>query len=262
MKTNCSRCGAPAPDDGAVFCNRCGTRLHRVLYCRKCGKTVTDPQSRFCDHCGTPIAPEAPPAVPPITLAQGKVCPACGFENFVSDASFCKKCGSVLGRGGERGRVPDTGLQSPAGTPVQGRQAPVQVPAAPFTGSVPLHGAVLREPVPAPVAPRDTSGLPDNDIPSRSNRKRLLIAAAVIFLLVVSLGIIFIVLPGISGSSSENATAPDLFGGLSSVFVSGNSSSNTTAPGFLGGLLGGVASEKEPVINQATPVITDKPLKK
>jgi hypothetical protein len=107
MSKRCSSCGAPAPDDTAVFCNRCGAQLPvagpSVVTCRKCGRTVADPQSRFCDKCGAPVAAPAVPGMQPVPpslrtapAVQGSTCPACGFLNAGENVFFCKKCGTSI----------------------------------------------------------------------------------------------------------------------------------------------------------------------
>jgi hypothetical protein len=76
-----------------------------------------------------------------------------------------------------------------------------------------------------------------------SYRKVALGAAGVIILLLV---IAFITgsLPGIPPAGSANATASD-----------------ATAPGMFDTIIMGILPNQTPVINQATPVVTDTPLK-
>jgi hypothetical protein len=246
MIKRCSNCGAPAPDDVSVFCNRCGARLPAVMSCRQCGKPVTDPQSRFCDRCGSPLAPPVLTAVPPITLTKGKICPACGFENFTGDARFCKKCGTILGTGGDTGTGPDRRLpertaatlpggrgtvrQEPAGMPVAARPGPGNVPVALSQKPAGRSGAVQG-------VPRESR----QDGPKEGRRPygKIALAAAIIILILIAAAVIFIGLTGKSGESPANATIPDVLGAL--------------PPGIIPGY--------EPVINQAAPVITDTPLK-
>jgi hypothetical protein len=234
MIKKCSRCGAPAPDDIAVFCNRCGTRLPSVLHCRRCGKPVTDPLSRFCDHCGSPLAP-AVQAVPPVTPAKGNICPACGFENFVEDACFCKKCGSVLGKNASTGTMPE-GRSAV-------RREPVRMPAAAQPQPLNPPARAGKVPVSATAVVPDTPRVHRQDGPQRGGRrswkKIALAVAAIIVLIIVIIAVLFIV-PGISGDRSDNATVPDLPGVLARGIMPGSTQ----------------------VINQGTPVITDAPVKK
>jgi hypothetical protein len=68
------------------------------------------PDDLYCGVCGTPIAGGAPPPSQPPTMPMGPsvgggvACPTCGFMNE-SDASFCERDGTPLGRGG-----PGTGV--------------------------------------------------------------------------------------------------------------------------------------------------------
>jgi hypothetical protein len=249
MMRECSRCGAPAIDDTSVFCNRCGARLPSVMYCRKCGTPVTDPLSQFCDHCGSPLALPSPAAIPPITLAKGKVCPACGFENFIDDARFCKKCGSIIGTGSESvqdrrrqdraaGAMPDGRSpvrQEPVRMPATAPQEPPGGPVAPV--QAPAGGQWAVQEIPGESAP-DQGMEAVRTKPRWSWRKIALAAAAIIILLLFVTAVIFLGVPALSGNSSANATAPGLIGSL--------------LPGDIAGY--------EPVINQSTPVIVDTPL--
>jgi hypothetical protein len=246
MIKRCSNCGAFAPDDVSVFCNRCGARLPAVMSCRQCGKPVTDPQSRFCDRCGSPLVPPVQAAVPPITLTKGKICLACGFENFTDHARFCKKCGNILGNGGDTGTGPDHRPQErPAGTMPGGRGAVRQEPgsmpvaARPGPGTVPV--ALSQKPVSRPGAVQDVPRESRQDGLQKEGRRsyrNIALAAAVIILILIVVAVVFIGVRGKSGDSPANATAPDLLGTLPL------------------GILSGYA----PVINQSTPVITDTPL--
>lgn len=254
----CGNCGAPAPDDVSIFCNRCGARLPAGIICRQCGKTVTDLQSRFCDRCGSPLAPAVLAPVPPITLAMGKICPACGFENFIDDARFCKKCGSVLRTGGNTGAGPDYRAQEMApGTLPHGRDAARQEPQSmPVTAPPGPNAPVVKQPKPWS-APGDVK-----DAGQRSGRRsyrKIALVIAVILLIVIVIALIFTGVPGISGNSTENGTAPDLPGMLSSGMISGDSAKVTTTPP--GSLSSVAVSKKATVINGATPVVADTPLK-
>ena len=253
----CGHCGAPAPDDESIFCNRCGARLPAGIICRQCGKAVTDLQSRFCDRCGSPLAPAVRSPVPPITLAMGKICRTCGFENFVDDARFCKKCGSALGAGGDTGAGPDYRKQEKALETLPHDRDTAQ----------PDPRSILVTAAPGPNAPvmkqqKPASAQGDMKDPGQRSSRRsyrkiaLVIAAILLFIIVIAL--IFKGFPALSGNSAENGTAPDLPGILLSGIVSGDNSKNsTTPPGTLSSL---AAPKKAMVINGAIPVVADTPL--
>lgn len=118
------------------------------------------------------------------------------------------------------------------GQPVAAEPQPVNPPAA-----------VRSEPVSAPAVVQDEPRERRQDGEqggSRRSWRKIALVAAVVILLVIIIAVVLVIFPGISGNSAENATAPDLPGALSS----------------------GIMPGKEPVINQATPVITDTPVKK
>ena len=50
----CPTCG-PRPEQNAVFCSTCGSRLRPGGACAGCGAEVGQ-ASRFCEHCGTGVA--------------------------------------------------------------------------------------------------------------------------------------------------------------------------------------------------------------
>lgn len=60
MVKKCTNCGAPAPDDQAQFCNKCGSRIpnepiNKIPVCNSCGALISDDQSLFCNRCGNPV---------------------------------------------------------------------------------------------------------------------------------------------------------------------------------------------------------------
>lgn len=247
MIKKCSRCGAPAPDEGSIFCNRCGSRLPSFLTCRKCGNTIPDLQASFCNRCGSPLVPPVQAAPPPITLAKGRICPACGFENFMEDASFCKKCGTVLGRSGSTGTVPGRMPQAGStGIMHDGRSAgwrePAGMPAPPQYRPMNPPATVRAEPVIAAPVIQDLPGENGQDKQQvggrRSLRKIALIAAAVVLIIIIIVVAVVVITPGIAGNSSANVTAPELPGALPS----------------------GILSVRAPAINGAAPVVTDTSL--
>ncbi|WP_321508043.1 zinc ribbon domain-containing protein [uncultured Methanoregula sp.] len=89
MTRKCGKCGIPAPDDEALFCNRCGSGIIEETepefpLCPSCGNVVSDELAEFCNRCGSRIL-QGP--VPP-------VCPGCGNEAIDSASLFCTRCGT------------------------------------------------------------------------------------------------------------------------------------------------------------------------
>jgi hypothetical protein len=188
---------------------------------------------------------------------MGKICPACGFENFIDDARFCKKCGNVLRAGGKTGAGPDYRPQTRApGTLPHDRDAGQQEPrTVPVTAPPGPDAPVMKQPKPGS-APGDMKDAGQRS--SRRSYRKIALVIAIILLIVIVIALIFTGVPGISGNSTENGTAPDLLGVLSPAIIPGDSAKNTTTPP---GTLSSVAvSKKATVINGATPVVADTPL--
>lgn len=262
MSKKCSTCGTPAPDDNSVFCNRCGARLPAagpadVLTCRKCGNPVTDRQSRFCDRCGSPLVPAVHVAALPVTPGKRKVCPGCGFENFGEDLFYCKKCGAIFPKNEpipENRAAEKTSARRPHDGPIRIipdgmdalRHGPVNAPAAARQppGDAPV--AIRRPPAKVTGAAQVLPRKPRQGVPKKrdrqSNRKVAVVAAGII-LIILLIAVIAVSIPGIFNGGSANATA-----------------SNATAPGLFEALSWGVSPNQTPVINEATPVVTDTPL--
>jgi len=57
---HCRHCNHQIEDPEAIFCSRCGKRLHTENHCATCGKAY-QPNARFCDRCGTPVGKVAVP---------------------------------------------------------------------------------------------------------------------------------------------------------------------------------------------------------
>ncbi|MFA4859816.1 zinc ribbon domain-containing protein [Methanoregula sp.] len=86
MTRKCGKCGIPAPDDEAVFCNRCGSGIidepePGFPVCPSCGKVVSDELAEFCNRCGSRIPKEL-------------VCPGCGNPAVENESQFCTRCGT------------------------------------------------------------------------------------------------------------------------------------------------------------------------
>lgn len=121
---NCPKCGN-APSEGALFCDKCGTRLPQAapvsapkpaapvaggsIVCAACGAGNV-PGEAFCEACGSALEaplPEAPSPVQPVAepvstpevvpAAPAAVCPACGAALAEGDA-FCAACGASLAK--------------------------------------------------------------------------------------------------------------------------------------------------------------------
>ncbi|MFA4876552.1 MAG: hypothetical protein WC586_03995 [Methanoregula sp.] len=90
MTRKCGKCGIPAPDDEALFCNRCGSGIIEEIepafpLCSSCGTVVSDELAEFCNRCGSRIVTPAP------------VCPGCGNVAIDSASMFCTRCGTQFG---------------------------------------------------------------------------------------------------------------------------------------------------------------------
>lgn len=111
----CPKCGTQDPDDGALFCHTCGTRLPpRIpektgIVCPRCGTGNSDMQAVFCNKCGSPlqVAPQGQVrdtgspqvAVPPARKTSR--CPSCGAALMDENRYYCDACGAYI-----RGTVP------------------------------------------------------------------------------------------------------------------------------------------------------------
>ncbi len=220
MSKKCGNCGAPAPDDNAVFCNRCGAGiLATVLTCRKCGKTFSDEQSRFCDQCGSLLAPAVQAASPVIPAAQGKNCPACGFENFGENRFYCKKCGVYIPKT-EPVRKNESAGKTDISRPKEDaiRIKPVDTDA--------LRKIKVHEPVKKELHPMQQVAVPEELVkkPVRplsehkavtqqrgwGSYRRVAFGAAGVIVLVVVIAIIAVSVPSILNAGAANSTAPGL----------------------------------------------------
>jgi len=61
MVKKCTNCGAPAKDDQALFCNKCGSKIpegpfNELPLCNNCGTPAIDDQAVFCNQCGNPFS--------------------------------------------------------------------------------------------------------------------------------------------------------------------------------------------------------------
>lgn len=60
MVIKCPNCNAPAVDDKALFCNKCGSKIpedptNTLPICNNCGSPAVDEQAKFCNKCGNPL---------------------------------------------------------------------------------------------------------------------------------------------------------------------------------------------------------------
>jgi predicted amidophosphoribosyltransferase len=166
----CPNCGNQT-GEGAVFCDRCGTRLPEPeavvpaaapapaggsVICPACGAGNV-PGEAFCDFCGSPLAAPVPTAEPvpelePVSSEAGLVvtpaapapaveggkptCPACGVE-VAPDEAFCHNCGASLAQPPIAPEpVPEeeaavAAVEEPAPIAAEPAAAPVEEPAPP-----------------------------------------------------------------------------------------------------------------------------------
>jgi len=84
----CSKCGN-ALDDGALFCERCGSKAEeekKKAECHSC-RAPLDDGAQFCPKCGAPVKKEPPPS------AGVRKCVKCG-NSLTPQMKFCSKCGT------------------------------------------------------------------------------------------------------------------------------------------------------------------------
>jgi predicted amidophosphoribosyltransferase len=192
----CPNCGNQA-GEGAIFCDRCGTRLPAAqpaapspapaptggsVICPSCNAPNV-PGEAFCDYCGapleapTPVVEAAPaaeavsaeadlqaapatgiPAAVEATAAEAKpTCPACGAEVLPGEA-FCADCGASLAQPPiPPGPVPEVETEPVA------EQAPPPVPplaeAEPVVEEAPPVPVVAEAPPPPPPTPAPAPAL-------------------------------------------------------------------------------------------------------
>jgi len=145
MTRKCGNCGIPAPDNEALFCNRCGSEIVEVTepafpLCPSCGTIVSDELAEFCNRCGARISRTPVP----------RVCPGCGNPALDDASQFCTRCGTPFAQGEPVPIKARPKQQQPAreiapSVVVKSRktaQAPAPVPAA-----APVQPA-MEEPVP------------------------------------------------------------------------------------------------------------------
>lgn len=191
MVKTCPKCGTLDPDDGALFCHSCGTRLpprsmeKTGIVCSRCGTKNADMQAVFCNKCGSPLQivptapardPDARPAAAPPARQRSR-CPSCGATLKEENRFYCDACGVYL-RGDTRPAAPVE--NTPPSPPVPGSPSP---------------GAGL---------PADGTGSP---LPAKSSIPLLkwgLVAGAAVMVLVIIAAALAGMLPGTS--PAENAT--------------------------------------------------------
>jgi ribosomal protein L40E len=195
MTKKCRNCGYPARDDSSVFCNKCGARLpvQEVLICRKCGNSHSDLKSRFCNKCGAPLQVLSP-AISPSPVVRGIPCPGCGFVNVDENSFYCKKCGIAMGKyesdmKTEKDRARDAATRI---TPSPEHMTAQREPYVPATG----QSSPFRE--------RD--GIKQKS--SSGSYRKVAAAIAGIFLVIVIIGAVVVLGPGILPAGIVNSTVP------------------------------------------------------
>jgi predicted amidophosphoribosyltransferase len=156
MTKTCGKCGHPALDDQAQFCNRCGAvvpkeRKPAFPVCPGCGAIVSDELAQFCNRCGIKI--------PPVPV----VCSSCGSQAIDNQSRFCTRCGTTF----EQKPVLRNKNCSVCGAPDPGGQSIFcNRCGAPFTRQG-GQAAALAEEAPVIVTQRKTAGpLPPATIPA------------------------------------------------------------------------------------------------
>ncbi len=117
------------------------------ITCPNC-RSQNEDGAAFCDNCGTPLAsvgappptPKAPSPLPPTAAVGGMTCPQCG-QPVIPGEAFCENCGAAL-----------TGM---APSPPPAYQSPPQQPAQPGyqPPPQPAQPAYQPPPQPAPAGP-------------------------------------------------------------------------------------------------------------
>jgi len=106
----CPKCGTQAPDDEALFCNKCGNKLPVIIpekkdvVCPNCGARVLDSNSAFCDKCGSQLRATSPARVQQVderpiatqSIIKRKKCPFCGTPLDDENRYYCPSCNSYL----------------------------------------------------------------------------------------------------------------------------------------------------------------------
>jgi hypothetical protein len=179
----CPNCGNQT-GEGAIFCDRCGTRLPQPeaatpapapapaggsVICPACGAGNV-PGEAFCDFCGSPLEAPMPSAEPvpelePVSSAEELVvtpapagqppaaeaaltCPACGAE-IQPDEAFCPNCGASLAQP----PIPPEPVAEPEAAPAEEAAPPTEAAPAPAVEAAPAEEAAPPvEAAPEPAA--------------------------------------------------------------------------------------------------------------
>jgi hypothetical protein len=150
-------------------------------------------KSQFCSKCGVPLNVPAQPTSPS-PPGQGKICPGCGFVNAYENSFYCKKCGMSLGKTDsgiktENDRTRDAATRIKPSPVDVTKQRAAGVPAA---GQSPPYREKIT------VLQMSRSG---------SYRKAGAVIAG-IFLVIVIIGVVVVLGPGILPFLPANSTVP------------------------------------------------------
>lgn len=181
----CANCGS-LNQPGAEFCAECGARLGGEVipmqsFCPECGAAVKE-GAAFCKECGADLNATTAPA--PF------VCPECG-EPLPPDAAFCGNCGQVLQQNADYAPAPATTAAEyqPSYPPERQDYSPqqdwVQTQEQPQTQDWEYSQQQAQYPPQGqPQPPIQQQGWTQQQ-PQKSNRNKMLMAAAAAVILLV-----------------------------------------------------------------------------
>lgn len=167
----CPSCGSPVEAEHQ-FCEICGTAMEELPVCSKCGARFLAPV-KFCEICGTPAIPKEKPQV------------------------IIKKAVSL---------EPDAGAEIVPDNKTPAEQEPVPVEKTMFSNQDPL---TLSD------DPELPENLPMDDQPApapakaKPPRNMSIVIGAIVLLLIICTGVIFMVLPLIDGSGTLSPQIPE-----------------------------------------------------
>jgi RNA polymerase subunit RPABC4/transcription elongation factor Spt4 len=149
----CRKCGTPAPDAGALFCNKCGTGYKKEpeivsAACPRCGYALPDDQSQFCNRCGAAVGTQL--------VNKKPACKKCGAVAPDEETLFCNRCGTSFNSPASSFKtvnVPETYPVQPVSVKISKKKpAPVAITPEDLWDTVPVEQ--YTEPYyPPPVTP-------------------------------------------------------------------------------------------------------------